>query len=279
VSELVRGTDWAEAEVALCVDAYFEHLTLELTGNSFVKSHLYEKLAAQTGRTPKSFERKFQNISAVLDALGREWITGLPPLRHFQELLAAKVEAHIDQLDKLPFKSPAHDTNNSFAEAPTLFIGSPPERAMKKDDLPEYIVRLARRFDPVERDIRNKAVGDAGEEIVLNYERQNLLNIGRYDLAANVKWVSKEEGDGAGFDILSFSDRGDKKFIEVKTTVGGSHTPFFVSRNEYAFCHSQSENYSLVRLYDFRKKVRGFELRGQLDLHVNLSTETFRAEF
>jgi hypothetical protein len=277
--EPVAGSDWSEAEVATCVDSYFEHLKLELMGGSFNKSQLYRDLSERTGRSPKSFERKFQNISAVLDEIGREWITGLPPLRQFQELLATKVAEHIGMLDRLPLSSPSIASDGGFSEAAVLFLEAPPERQAVRKDLPEYMVRLAKFFDPVERDIRNKALGDAGEEMVYEHERRSLLDIGRADLAANVRWISREEGDGAGFDILSFSDRGEKKFVEVKTTVGSERTPFFVSRNEHEFCRKNAEHYSLMRLYDFRKQVRAFELRGRLDSHVNLSTEIFRAEF
>ncbi len=101
---LLTGTDWSQAEVALCVDSYFEHLALELSSIKFNKAQLYRTLAEKTGRTPSSIEFKFQNISAVLNELGREWMKGLAPLANFQELLAEKVSEHIDILDMLPIK-------------------------------------------------------------------------------------------------------------------------------------------------------------------------------
>jgi hypothetical protein len=279
MSETVAGSDWTEAEVASCVDAYFGHLRIELTGGTFNKSQLYRNLSERTGRSPKSFERKFQNISAILDELGREWMSGLPPLRHFQELLATKVAEHIVSLDQLPLQLPIDTSANGLSEISPLFLHAPPQRQNPENEIPDYIERLARKFDPVERDIRNKALGDAGEKLVYEHEKANLSSFGRPDLAKNVRWVSKEEGDGAGFDILSFNDRGDKRFVEVKTTVGSNRTPFFVSRNEHEFCAKNADSYSLIRLYDFRKQVRGFELRGLLNSHVNLSTEVFRASF
>jgi Domain of unknown function (DUF3883) len=54
-------------------------------------------------------------------------------------------------------------------------------------------------------------------------------------LASKVKWVAQEDGDGAGYDILSFSPNGQERFLEVKTTVGHQRTPFFLSRNEKDF--------------------------------------------
>jgi hypothetical protein len=57
--------------------------------------------------------------------------------------------------------------------------------------------RLIAKVDPVERDRRNRALGRAGEEFVIDLERRQLTGIGRTDLARNVRWIADEEGDGA----------------------------------------------------------------------------------
>ena len=57
---------------------------------------------------------------------------------------------------------------------------------------------------------------------------------GRDDLARKVRWVSDEDGDGAGYDIASFAPDGRPRLIEVKTTNGWERTPFHISRNELA---------------------------------------------
>ena len=277
----LRGTDWTIEEVEICVSAYFEHLTLELTGQSFNKAQLYRNLSEQTGRTAKSIEFKFQNISAVLNALSREWMTGLAPLANYQELLSQKVSEHIVRIDDIPLNSRVSRPNEAsgFSEAASFYLEAPPELRRRSDEIPEYIAALVRKFDPVERDMRNRALGEAGEQVIFNHEKRFLSLIGRSDLADSVRWIAKEEGDGAGYDVLSFTDRGDKKYIEVKTTVGSERTPFFVSRNEHRFCKHNVDRYNLVRLFNFRKGMRGFELRGDIEQHVRLSTENFRAEF
>ena len=119
----------------------------------------------------------------------------------------------------------------------------------------------------------------AGEELTLNFERRSLVAYQRDDLAKKVRWVSKEDGDGAGFDILSFDPDGREKFIEVKTTIGGSRTPFYISRNENDFSKEAGDHYRLFRLYDFRRKPRAFELVGAVDQYVRLSPEAYRADF
>ena len=40
--------------------------------------------------------------------------------------------------------------------------------------------------------------------------------------AEKIDWVSQRCGDGTGYDILSFEENDTARFIEVKTTNGGS---------------------------------------------------------
>ena len=269
------GEDWTREHVETCVNAYIEHLKLDLQKRPFNKAQLYRDLAPQIGRSESSVEFKFQNISAVLNEIGREWITGLAPLGNFQQLLANVVEEHIrnDEMLDVPLPRLAVEDLAAF------YVEAPPERATINKDLPDYMQELVRKFDPVERDMRNRQLGEAGEEMVFEYEKRFLTGCDRADLAKEVKWVSKEEGDGAGYDILSFDPRGEKRFIEVKTTIGGNKTPFFVSRNEHRFAASNTENFCLFRVFNFRKDPRAFELKGPLERFLRLSTETYRADF
>ena len=46
----------------------------------------------------------------------------------------------------------------------------------------------------------SKRVGDRGEEFVVNFEKAALERAGRANLAADVLWVAREAGDGAGYD-------------------------------------------------------------------------------
>lgn len=275
----IRGTDWSVDEVELCVASYFEHLAINQAGGKFVKENLYRELAKQTGRSTKSIGLKFQNISAILDELGRNWMVGLSPMHNYQKLLTDKVELHLENAGAALFFRNENFTNDQLNEPAPFVLEAPPNLKVSRSILPDFMERLVRKFDYIERDLRNRSLGTAGEEFVLNFERHQLNLAGRSDLSSNVRWVSKEEGDGAGYDILSFTDRGDKKFIEVKTTIGKSRTPFFISRNEHTFCKQVGDDFRLVRLYDFRREVRGFELKGELEKYVSLSTELFRAEF
>ncbi|MCP3736333.1 DUF3883 domain-containing protein [Sphingomonas sp. RP10(2022)] len=116
---------------------------------------------------------------------------------------------------------------------PTLWIGPPPtvSNVPPPDEL-EQMQHIARRFDVAERDARNRALGRAGEERIVLHERSALAAAGRDDLANRVRWVSDQDGDGAGYDIASYEIDGRPRRIEVKTTNGWERTPFHISRND-----------------------------------------------
>ncbi len=132
------------------------------------------------------------------------------------------------------------------------------------------LTQLLRKFDPVERDHRNRALGRAGEEFVLDVERSRLRQAGLSRLARNIRWVANDEGDGAGYDILSFDLSGRERPIEVKTTNGIATTPFFLSRNEIATAAARMDTWRLYRVREFAKAPRIFEMSPPLDDKVVL---------
>jgi hypothetical protein len=141
------------------------------------------------------------------------------------------------------------------------------------------MLHIARKFDVAGRDERNRTLGKAGEELVLRHERSVLEAVGRDDLAAKIQWTSQEEGDGAGFDIASYFPDGHERLLEVKTTNGWDRTPFLITRNELAVADERHNSWCLVRLWDFAREPKAFELRPPLDAHVSLTATTFQASF
>ena len=138
---------------------------------------------------------------------------------------------------------------------------------------------IARKFDVAGRDARNRARGCAGEHRILQNERVKLKVAGKDALARKVRWVSDEDGDGAGYDIQSFSPEGRDRLIEVKTTNGRDRTPFHISRNELAVAQERRDSWHLVRLWDFAREPRAFEIRPPLEAHVALTAMSFMASF
>ena len=111
--------------------------------------------------------------------------------------------------------------------------------------------RRRKRADYALRDAENRALGHAGERLVVETEMRSLRLAGRHDLAGRVRHVAEIEGDGAGYDVESYTPDGEVKYIEVKTTQGAGTTAFFLTANELAFADRHSRRYYLYRVYDF----------------------------
>lgn len=102
--------------------------------------------------------------------------------------------------------------------------------------------------------------------------------MGRSDLARAVEHVSETQGDGLGFDVLSFSAEGREKFIEVKTTRLGIGWPMIISRNEVDFSRDEKDRFVLYRIFDFDEPRPGlYELPGDITHSCSLVAENYRA--
>jgi hypothetical protein len=269
------GVDWSDGELDFIIADYFAMLRAELSGLEYNKSAHRRALITLIGRTEGSVERKHQNISAVLGELALPTISGYKPLPNFQRSIIEAIDRY---LTHNPENLKPERSVRDFAEAPTLFIEPPPvlQPLAHKD---KELARLVRKFDPVERDFRNRSLGKAGEEMIFAFERQYLITQGRSDLAKKVRWVSQEDGDGAGYDIRSYDQRGSERLIEVKTTNGLQTTPFYLTRNELSFSNERPKEFRICRLYDFSKKPKMFELAPPIETLVRLEPLSFAASF
>ncbi len=255
-------------------------LLAEISGQSYNKAEHNRRMQSATGRPKGSIEFKHQNISAVLKAMGETWIDGYKPRFNFQMSLADAVQRWFKQNPQWFARASAPSKEVAVRESTSLWIGPPPTMGNEPppDEL-EHTLAVAKKFDVAGRDLRNRALGRAGEAFVLAHERQTLIQAGRGDLAQDVRWVADEDGDGAGYDILSFAPDGGSRLIEVKTTNGWERTPFHITRNELAVAERNRDDWCLLRLWNFSREPKAFELRPPLDAHVSLTAETFKASF
>lgn len=114
---------------------------------------------------------------------------------------------------------------------------------------PEKKYRTARKIDNWEEiNRKRKITGTKGEEIALAIEQEYFESIGRKDLADRVRHVSVEDGDGLGYDILSFFDNGKEKYIEVKSTTVSIGSPFNISSNELGFLREHMDDSFVCRV-------------------------------
>lgn len=273
------GRPWADDELDAIVADYFAMLTAELSGQPYVKSHHSAALMAGIGRTHRSVEFKHQNISAVMEELGLPWINGYKPKRNYQNAIFDAIDRYLTRTSWLA--QPMLDQPTVRIEAATvnhtIFVDAP--ALEDRVDRPPRLERLVRKFDPVERDFRNRALGKAGERFVLDVERDRLQRVNRDDLAGNVRWISDEQGDGAGYDILSFDPDGQERLIEVKTTNGAASTPFFLSRTEHEVSEQKAETWRLYRVHLFAQSPRIFTVTPPLAQALHLRAEAWRASF
>ncbi|MCX6756083.1 MAG: DUF3883 domain-containing protein [Candidatus Nomurabacteria bacterium] len=97
---------------------------------------------------------------------------------------------------------------------------------------------------------KNKSItGLKGEEIVFEIEKNYLKSINKEDLAEKVKHMSLE-GDGSGYDILSFFPDGREKYIEVKSSKNSSGNSFNISSNELDFMKRNQNNYHIYQVFN-----------------------------
>ncbi len=117
-----------------------------------------------------------------------------------------------------------------------------------------------RTINHIQNNIENKRIGDLGELWVIDRERKKLEQASKSKLAKKVKHVAKEQGDGLGYDILSYDVNGNKIYIEVKTTKGNVNSTFYITRNELEKSRIEQDNYRLYRVYAFDDETENAEL-------------------
>ncbi len=260
---------WSNTEVQLIIADYFNMLSAELKGEEYSKAaHRRALLPLLANRSDGSVEFKHQNISAVLVELGQPFIKGYLPRFNYQQILKEAVIDYLQQnlkieaqfrmfSDKiiLPKKSD-FKFNKFIVEPPKLNVAIEPKATYHRSPI---------KINYLEREQKNQKLGYLGEVLVMEYEKWQLIKLGKENLANKIEWISKEQGDGAGFDILSRNLNGTDKYIEVKTTKLAKETPIFFSKNELDFSVEHCNDFHLYRLFDFENNARMFTRNGALN--------------
>lgn len=128
--------------------------------------------------------------------------------------------------DKLVPKNGKHDKGQIF---------------IRKNDINTWITKEKSR-------VKN---GNLAEGLVFVAEKLKLQEMNREDLAQKVKWISRDSGDGFGYDILSYDiDKSGSAYeihIEVKSTVN-LNDDFIMSSNELKYARENRDTYRLYRV-------------------------------
>ncbi len=200
-------------------------------------------------------------------------------MAHYQSALRDAVVARADPRERI------NEAIAEFGEAPvvgahgiprsTSDVLVPPPSASRARTAAGRRFRCTGTAHDAIRDLRRHQLGTAGEEWVTELEREQLSRAGRSDLADLVRWVARDDGDGAGYDILSFSEAGTQRLIEVKTTNYGPLTPFYITRWEVEVSQTHRDSYSLYRVHGFARDPRIYVLDGAMDEAARLEPSVF----
>ncbi|WP_374457307.1 DUF3883 domain-containing protein [Nocardioides sp.] len=266
--------DWSDEEVEATVDVYFQMLTLELAGEPYVKAEFHREVAKSVDRSMGAISKKFSNVSAALDDLNALWIPGFKPLANAQQRLRDVVRDRFERDAELRAFMLQAVTDQDIVVSEIGVEIEPPDVDLSMDAR-----RSARatRLDYAAIEAANRALGKAGEDSVVATERGRLTQGGRSDLAARVRHVSVEVGDGLGYDIQSFVGLTEEPaYIEVKTTKYAKELPFFVSANEVAVSNDLGPSYQLWRVFRYGRSGAGFyAISGPLERNAQLRPATF----
>lgn len=101
---------------------------------------------------------------------------------------------------------------------------------------------------PRKPSLPSKKVGDAGENYVFEYERNKLMKLGMDQLAEQIVKQYEDLSDFPGYDLQSFDEKGNKIFIEVKSTKGKNKNYFEISTNELNTAKELGESYYIYQV-------------------------------
>lgn len=181
-----------------------------------------------------------------------------------------EIKKVLDQYDNLP--AGLHRT--LLEEEPTVKLSKKYERITKPKTT---------KIDYINKARKDAEVGLLGEELVISYEKQRLIDLNLNDYAEKIKWISKES-DLYGYDIESFDIDENGNIIsikiEVKTTASRADTEFFVSKNELEVSKEYHKKYFIYRVYDAKRLTPKFyRVAGCISDNFILDPVTFMASY
>lgn len=256
--QIKKLEETAKDKVKNFEDAFYSYYKDQL--DSFYSNRLYKKRSGT-----KEFEDslgEFDSMIQTISDVNKILLTKSFYLWEYKDYLEKRKIEHNIQSQTIENKKFVHVNN---------FVKKILQSNNKKEIVPPEIkFRNPVKIDWEQISKNNIEIGLKGEEITISNEKIYLIDIGREDLANEIRHVSVEEGDGLGYDILSFFPDGRKKFIEVKTTRKSIDTSFYISRNELNFLKENQDNYFICRLsIDEERKTAQYEINSASDILNN----------
>jgi hypothetical protein len=131
------------------------------------------------------------------------------------------------------------------------------------------------------KNLQNKRmeIGKLGELLVMEYERERIMEDEGIEFLYHLQHSSVTEADGLGYDLTSCFER-ERVFIEVKMTKGKFDADLFFTKNEIDTMKKIGKKYFLYRVYDFDKKTKEgklqvFKGRKEIESFFDFTPQTF----
>ncbi len=117
---------WTDEENDLIVADYFAMLADDIARHPYNKAEHNRDLQTRIERNRSSIEFKHQNISAVLNGLGEDWIPGYKPAFNFQMVLVDAVARWLALNPAWLGRQPGLRPAGGLREAAQIWIGLTP---------------------------------------------------------------------------------------------------------------------------------------------------------
>jgi hypothetical protein len=230
----------------------------------------------------KAIERKRQNISAAMIKMHYPYISGYQPLKNYQK----KIDQAI--IDFLNANQGFYSLFEEFANQKIVKLASsidfkrwivtpPKSNNLLRQEPIVYFAPSKPNYIEIEQ--KNTSIGREGEKLVFDYEKWRLIEAGERKLAKEVKWISRDQGDGAGYDILSKELSGEDRFIEVKSTTLGKDTPIFFTKRENDFSEIKNQSFHLYRVFELNRTPKMFTRTGSFGSFCSYEATQFKGMF
>lgn len=280
-NNLKKSPQKEEGKTIEMSDAYFKIRNLdEIWSNDdkvieYLVAHYAEELKRlplqilgylTTRKNEKKLKRKYKNYD-----IKYEKYRFIKLLQRAQDSLLTEPKSVVSSEEKVEFQTDnrnsaiTHDTTNlsvldepitEVAEEIELNIADNPTIVSKNKSISNK-VRAKEDINYSEQQTISQKIGDRGEELVLRNEIEKTKGWGLPNETLSKVRRGSLESDDYGFDILSFDQEGNERYLEVKTTkTNGKNFSFILTRNEFETAKYYGKRYSFVIVFDILSNPR-----------------------
>jgi len=269
-------------------DEYFDKGDIDLGGTTgtlglgYQETNIISKYYAKGAFTTEELEQDLKRMLAIYDelvgVLGEDNFDYNSAINKIVYDLNDSFETAEEAIDNIK-RAIASPTDLNVVR--TLRYVEPKEKRTKKYAKIRTGVPV-KKIDYIEKAKAEMEVGQLGEMLALQFERERLIKEGFNDLANKVRHVSIIS-DAYGYDIESYQLIGlkmEKIYIEVKTTTNKLDVEFPVSKNEVLTSNEKKGRYCIFRIYDAKSVNPSFyKVFGKIEDNFELDPVSYLARY